>query len=135
MANTLVATGKGAILAAYAAAVAAAGHSFKVVLVDAGAYTYSAAHDNLDDIPAPARIATSPALTGITTTDGVFDSADVTITAVSGATVERAVLFRDTGTASTSTILAQYDTATGLTLTPTGGSVVVTVHASGWFAL
>jgi hypothetical protein len=130
MANTVVATGKGAILAAYVS-----GKNFKLVLVDDGAYTYSSAHDFLDDIPAPARIATSGNLTGITTTNGVFDSDDFTITGVAGVTVERAVLYHDSGSAATSTLLAHYDTATGLVLTPNGGNVDVTVHASGWFAL
>jgi hypothetical protein len=133
--NVLANSGKGAILAAYVAAVVAAGHSFRIVLVDDADYTYSSAHDNLDDIPSGARVATSGDLASITTTNGVFDSADVTLTAVSGDPVERVVLDRHTGTASTSTILAQYDTASGLTLTPNGGDVIVAPGGSGWFSL
>lgn len=101
-------------------------HTIKAVLVDTGAYTVDlAAHDNLDDIPSGARISTSGALASKTVTNGVADAADVTFTAVSGATVEAVVIYKDTGTESTSRLIAYIDTATGLPLTPNGADVNV----------
>lgn len=101
------------------------GSTIKAVLVDTGAYTYSAAHDFLDDIPSGARVATSGALTSKTATDGVADAADLSLVGVTGATVEALVLFVDTGDQSTSRLIAYIDTATGLPVTPNGGNVNV----------
>jgi hypothetical protein len=83
--------------------------TIKIVLCDSG-YTYSTAHDNLDDIGASARVATSSALASKTTTDGAFDAADVTYTALTGDTVTSWVLFKDSGTESTSTLIGYFDT-------------------------
>jgi hypothetical protein len=98
-------------------------NTIKIFLYDEGADAFNAADDNLDDIVAGARIATSGALAGKTTTAGVADANDVTFTAVSGATVESCEVYKDTGTESTSTLIANIDTATGLPLTPNGGDV------------
>lgn len=96
--------------------------NLKAVLIDTGAYTFSAAHDFLDDVPSGARIATSGNLTSKTTTGGVFDAADVTFTAVTGATVEAVIIYNDTGTASTSDLIAYIDTfSAGVPFTPNGG--------------
>lgn len=94
----------------------------KAVAVDAAQYTLDAAHDNLDDVPSGARVATSPALTGKSITDGVFDAADTAFTAMTGPTVEAVIVYVDTGTASTSYLLAYVDSASaGLPFTPNGG--------------
>lgn len=102
-------------------------NNIKAVLVDNGAYTVDlAAHDNLDDIAAGARIATSGNLASKTVTDGVADAADVTFTAVTGATVEAIAIYADTGTPSTSRLIAYIDTATGLPVTPNGSDITIT---------
>lgn len=62
---------------------------------------------------------------------GVFDAADTTFTALTGDQVESLILFKDTGTESTSKLVAFWDTATGLPLTPNGGDVTVQWNASG----
>jgi hypothetical protein len=101
-------------------------HDIRVILVDTGQYAFNAIHDNLDDISVGARVATSSAgLTGKTVVDGVADADDITILSVSGATVEAVVLYRDTGTESTSRLIAYIDTATGLPFTPSGGDVTI----------
>jgi hypothetical protein len=109
--------------------------NIKVVLVDAADYTFSAAHDFLDDVAAGARVATSGNLASKTTTSGSFDSDNVTFTAVTGDVSEAVILYKDTGVAATSPLIAYIDTATGLPVTPNGGDITVTVPASGWFSL
>lgn len=61
----------------------------------------SASGDNWDDFDG-AAVGTPQTLTSPTVTNGVFDSADPTFTALSGATVEAFAIYKDTGTASTS---------------------------------
>lgn len=100
--------------------------TIKAVLVDAGAYTANLATDaNLSDIPSGARIATSGALGTKTVTAGVADAADITFTAVTGASCEYIALYKDTGTATTSRLICLIDTATGLPVTPNGGDIQV----------
>jgi len=101
--------------------------NIKVVLVDSADYTLDlAAHDFLDDIPAGARVATSGNLASKSTTGGVFDAADITITGVTGDQFEYIIIYRDSGAASTSQLIACIDTATGLPCTPNGGDITIT---------
>lgn len=103
-------------------------NNIKVVLVDTGAYTVNlATHANLSDIPSVARIATSGNLSGKTATAGVADADDVTLTAVSGASVEAIVLYKDTGTASSSRLIAYIDTSSGspISVIPNGGDITL----------
>lgn len=66
------------------------------------------------------------ALTSKTTTGGVFDAADVTFPAVAaGATAEGLILYKDTGAASTSPLIAYIDAITGFPLATSGGDIVV----------
>jgi hypothetical protein len=98
--------------------------SIKVMLVDAGTYTVNlGTHQFKSDVTGV--VATSGALTTPTTTAGVADADDVTFTAVTGASAEALVIFKDTGTASTSPLIAYIDTATGLPVTPNGGNITV----------
>ena len=64
----------------------------------------STSGDNIDDFDG-ARVGTDVTLTSPTVTNGAFDAADPTWSAVTGATVEAIGLYRDTGTASTSRVL------------------------------
>lgn len=106
----------------------------KAVLVDLADYTYSAAHEFLSDVPVAGRVATSGNLASKTFTNGTFDSADFSFTAVTGDQSEALIVFIDTGTPSTSRLVAFYDTGvSGLPVTPNGGDINVTVNASGWF--
>jgi hypothetical protein len=57
---------------------------------------------------------------------GVFDAADITFTAVAvGPTFEGVVIYKDTGVAGTSPLLAYIDTITGFPLVANGGDVTV----------
>lgn len=80
----------------------------RVVLVD-GTYTYSTAHDMLDDVGAGTRVATSSSLTGKSATNGVADADDVTLTGVSGDDIEGVIVYQHTGVESTSRLIAFYD--------------------------
>jgi hypothetical protein len=100
--------------------------TIKVMLVDTGAYTVNlATHDALDDVPAGARIGTAQTLGTKTSTAGVADAADATFPSVTGASVEALVVYKDSGTESTSWLIAYIDTATGLPVTPNGGNITV----------
>lgn len=100
--------------------------NIKVVAVDTGAYSPNLATDDyLADIPGGARIATSSNLTGKTVANGVADADDITFSAVSGASIEALVVYKDTGSAATSRLIAYIDTATGLPVTPNGGDIVI----------
>jgi hypothetical protein len=143
MANALYPTYKALLLnpgtlgSTSGTAVDLADDTIKVALVDTGTYTYSAAHDFYDDVSAGV-IGTPQTLGSKTTTSGVFDAADVTFTSVSGSTVEAIVIYKDTGTASTSCLIAYIDTGvTGLPVTPNGGNITITWDsgASKIFAL
>ena len=89
--------------------------TIKCILVDTGAYTpQTAIHEFLADIPISARIAGPVTLTSKATTGGAADAADCTFTSVTGASIEAIVIYKDTGTESTSPLIAYIDTATGL---------------------
>jgi hypothetical protein len=104
----------------------------RAILVDTADYTYSAAHNFLDDVAAGSRVAVSSALASKTITDGVFDAADKTLTAVTGDPFEAIILYKHTGTESTSNLIAYID---GLSVTPNGGDIVIQWSGSGIFAL
>ena len=100
--------------------------NIKVVLVDGDDYTVNlATHTFLSDIPVEGRVATSGALTGKTITAGIADANDVTIPTVTGDQFEIIVLYKDTGSAATSRLIAYIDTATGLPFTPSGGDIMI----------
>ena len=129
MANSLFASFKQQLGLAAIAALNAAGTVIKATLVDTGAYTFNAAHTVIGDIPAGARIATGT-LANKTWTGAVFDADDLTYTAVpagtgTGTAAEALVLWVDTGTPATSFLIAYFDTATGLPVTPNGGNIQI----------
>lgn len=104
-----------------------AAHDIKVVLVDVNDYTVNInTHQFLSDVPGGARVATSGNLAGKSSTLGVADANDVTFSAVTGDQSEALVIYRDTGNAATSPLIAYIDTATGLPVTPNGADITVT---------
>lgn len=101
-------------------------NTIKCCLVDTADYTVNlATHDNLDDVPSGARVGTPQTLGTKTVTDGVADAADVTFTAVTGDPSEAIVIWKDTGTESSSRLIAYIDTGTGLPVTPNGGDITI----------
>lgn len=89
--------------------------TIKCILVDASNYTVqTATHKFLSDISSSARVTPPVTLTAKSTAGGAADAADCTFTSVNGASVEAIVIYKDTGTESTSPLIAWIDTATGL---------------------
>jgi hypothetical protein len=124
MANALYDRGRQAFLEG---TIASLTDNIKCVLVDTATYTVNlATHQFLSDIPAGERVATSANLGTKTTAAGVFDAADVVFSAVTGDVAEALVIYKDTGVAATSPLIAYIDTATGLPVTPNGGDITVT---------
>ena len=133
MANAIYPKYKEAILQSAANSNMSSG-TVKVALIDTGTYTYSAAHEFYSSVTGV--VGTPVTLASKTFANGVFDAADASFTAVSGATAEALLIFIDTGTAGTSRLIAFIDTGvTGLPVTPNSGDINVTWNASGIFAL
>jgi len=90
-----------------------------------------ATDDALDDILAAARVAVGASgLASKTKTDGVADAADWVMPTVSGDQFESIDLYKHTGVESTSLLLCNIDTATGLPCTPNGGDITVQWQAT-----
>lgn len=105
--------------------------TIKVMLLRSTGYTVSlSTHEFLTDVSGsawvPSSSASAPTLGSKTTTGGAADGGDVTFTAVTGAAIGAILIFKSTGTDSTSPLIAYIDTATGLPITPNGGDIIVT---------
>jgi hypothetical protein len=107
-----------------------------VKITGTGAVSYSAAHDFYDDVSSGV-VGTPQTLGTKTTTGGKASSAAVTFTAVSSAgNTLGCVLYKDTGTGSTSPLIAWYDTGTNIPATPNGGDITVSPDGTnGWFSI
>ena len=111
--------------------------TIKARLVNIGTdYTYSAAHDFIDDVTAYSGT-TDQTLSNKTVALGVFDNTAVitfSAVAIDGAkTVDAVVVYRDTGTPATSPVVCYLEFAAAQT--PNGGDIEVDWNASGLFAL
>lgn len=137
MANALYVAFRNGVLGSHATRVDLDADTIKAVLIDHGTDTPNVTTDDFyNDISAGIVGSLSSALTSKTigtVAAGVFDADNVTFTAVSGASVESVNLLKDTGTTSTSDLIAYFDTGTGLPVTPNGGDITVTWNASGIF--
>jgi hypothetical protein len=106
----------------------------RVIFYDEGADALNVADTDLASIVAGARIAVTANLSSKTVGVvgvGVFDHADETTNSVTGASVESLTYYKHTGTESTSPLIMNLDTWTGLPFTPSGGNVTLQPHASG----
>lgn len=108
-------------------------------LIDEGTYTYNATHQYYS---VAAGSAVGPAagvqLTTPTVAAGTFDASDITFTAVTGNSVEALIIYRHNSGANTTWLmvsLLESDYVTGLPVTPNGGDILITWHASGIFTL
>lgn len=126
MSNALYAAGRQKILEG---SIAWLTDNVKCALVRSSTYTPNLATDAfLSDVTAGgAVVSTSANLASKTSTGGVADAADTVFTAVpAGAACQYVVIYKDTGTPSTSPLIALIDTAggsPGLPVTPSGVDV------------
>lgn len=142
MANALFVAYRNGIIGSHATRVDYDADTISIMFVDHADDTPVAATDDfLNDIAAAARV---PALGSVpnlasktvgTVAAGVADAADTTFTTLTGDQSESLILFKNTGTDTTCDLIAFWDTATGLPLTPNGGDVTVQWNASGIFQI
>lgn len=89
--------------------------TIKVALVDTASYTVAIDTDEFYSTISSAVVGTPITLSGKTSTLGVGDANDVSFTGLSGApSIEALAIYKDTGVAGTSPLIAYIDTATGL---------------------
>ena len=122
MTNALYNKGKEKILSG---AINFTSDTVKVILVK-NTYPQNLATDEfLTDVSAY-RLNSDQTLASKSVATGVFDAGDVTYTAVTaGDTSEGVVIYKDTGTAGTSPLLAYIDTITGFPLATNGGDITI----------
>lgn len=102
-----------------------------VTAIDLADDTISLSTDDFyNDIAAAARIANA-ALATKTSVAGVLDAADTTLTSVTGDQFEALIIWKNTGTESTSRLLIYIDSGTGLPLTPNTGNVLIQWPVAG----
>lgn len=70
-------------------------------------------------------VGTPQTLTSKTVTGGVLDAADITFSAVPTAAVKYCAIYKDTGSAATSPLIALFDTAAGLPVSTNGGDIII----------
>jgi hypothetical protein len=70
-------------------------------------------------------VGTPQTMTSKTVTGGVLDAADVTFSAVPTAAVKYCAIYKDTGSAATSPLIALFDTAAGLPVSTNGGDIII----------
>ena len=92
-----------------------------------------ATDDFLDDILAGAREFQSGNLASKTSTDGVADAADLApaFSGAAGDQFESITIFRDSGSAATSELICNIDSATGLPLSPDGNNIDIAWSSAG----
>jgi hypothetical protein len=94
---------------------------------------YNPASSTTDEFFSSATVVsgvTNPTLGTKTVTSGTLDAADPTFTAVpSGAAIDWVLIYKDTGTGTTSSMIARLDLTAAVT--PNGGDITVQFNASG----
>lgn len=122
MANALYSKGKEKMLSA---SINFLTDTLKVTLVK-NTYPQSLTSDEFYASISTYVVGTPQTLTTPSVTSGVFDAADATFTAVtSGDTLEGVVIYKDTGVAGTSPLIAYIDTITGFPLATNGGDITI----------
>ena len=131
MASQLYAQGANHILGK-SAQIDFATDTFKILFYNG---SYSSANEFVSDLTGADIVARSGSLSGVTlgsVAAGVIDANDITVTAVTGAAFTHVILYKDTGTDSTSPLVAIFDVSS---FTPTGGDISVIWNASGLFSI
>lgn len=105
------------------------GDTIKAALFRASSYTVNL---TTDEYLSTAGTPISTATLSITVSGKNVDATDFTFSAVgAGAAIDILVIYKDTGVAATSPLIAKYD----ISVTPNGNDINVTVNGSGLFDL
>jgi hypothetical protein len=112
----------------------------KATLINTGVYAPVPNTDtNYGAITAGAKVAAATLASKTCAASGAnctFGAATLTFTAVTGAACQVVTIWFDTTVAGTSLLLVNFDTFTsGMPVTPNGGDIVLTWHASGIYQL
>lgn len=105
--------------------------TIKIALVS-DAYTANLTTDQYHSTISAAILGTPQTLSGVSITNGVFNSSAATFTAVAGgSTVKYFVIYKDTGVSATSPLLVCIDTTTGVALpfATNGGDITWTADS------
>lgn len=112
------------------------GDNIRAVLIDKDMYTPNkATHNFLSNIPDPAILYTSVNLSGKTATKGLAKADPATFINATGPSASAVVLYKHTGNAATSRLIAYYDQASGFPVIPNGADVRVVWPDNGIFQL
>lgn len=140
MANALFDAFRNGILGSHATRVDLDADTISMMGVDHADDTPVVATDDfMDDIASAARVPAFASVPNLasktigTIAVGVFDAADLVFSSLSGDQFESMVMFKNSGTDTTSNVIAYWDTAGGLPFTPNGGDLTVVFSASGIF--
>jgi hypothetical protein len=134
MANVLFDAHKLAYLENTSSVVDYESDNIDVALIDSADITVlPQTHDFYNDISAGEVDSTDLATVAATVTTGTakIDADDTTFSAVTGDAADYIVIYKNTGTSSTSPLCVFFDTATGLPVTPNGGDITIAWNASG----
>lgn len=104
--------------------------TIKVALVGSGYTPNLATHQFYSDLSGVLN--TAQTLASKTTTAGTLKAANITFSAVTGGSAATYLaIYKDTGVAGTSPLIALYDTIAGFPFTTNGGDIVISWNASG----
>lgn len=101
--------------------------TIKVALIDTDSYAVAIdTHEFLSEVAGAAIIVTG-ALSGKSSALGVCDAEDTVLLSVPAAppTGKALIIYKDTGNAATSPLIAYIDTGVGLPITPNGGNETI----------
>ena len=114
-----------------------AGTNFKCIGVNSSYTPSASSHSHLSDVSSGDRETSGVAISGVSFTGRKFKFSGLLFPAVtSGHTITYVILYIDTGTESTSTLLYCCDTGTNLPVTGTGADISFTPDATaGLFSL
>ena len=121
MANALYDKGREKFLTG---AINASADTLKCALIK-DTYTPTLGSDEFFSTLSSHVVGTPQTLTSKTVTGGVLDAADVTFSAVPTAAVKYCAIYKDTGSAATSPLIALFDTAAGLPVSTNGGDIII----------
>lgn len=111
--------------------------TLKADLVSSASYTPNTSTDQFHSTVTSSGgiIAAGVTLTSVTGSGGTLSAANVVWSSVTGSAAALIVLWKSTGTDSTSPLICLFDTATGLPVTPNGGNITAAWSSGQVFTL